>query len=117
MTGEHIGILLEKQRKYYKSGATIPIKFRIEQLKKLYTTVKKYQTEINDALTSDLGKSHFEGFMCEGGLVLSEISYMIRHTKRFAKRKTSIFLSAPFFAASIYLPSTNKTALFSVTKR
>jgi aldehyde dehydrogenase (NAD+) len=88
MTGEQITSLLEKQRKYYKSGDTIPVKFRIEQLKKLYATVKKYQTEVNDALTSDLGKSHFEGFMCESGLVLSEISYMIRHTKRFAKRKT-----------------------------
>ena len=88
MTGEQITNLLEKQRKYYKSGATIPVRFRIEQLKKLYATVKKYQTEINDALTSDLGKSRFEGFMCESGLVLSEISYMIRHTKRFAKRKT-----------------------------
>ena len=88
MTGEQINNLLKKQRKYYKSGVTIPVKFRIEQLKKLYATVKKYQTEINDALTCDLGKSHFEGFMCESGLVLSEISYMIRHTKRFAKRKT-----------------------------
>ena len=88
MTNEQIASMLEKQRKYYKTGVTIPVKFRIEQLKKLYATVKKYQTEINDALTSDLGKSHFEGFMCESGLVLSEISYMIRHTKRFAKRKT-----------------------------
>ncbi len=88
MTSEQINILLEKQRKYYKSGATIPVKFRIEQLKKLYLTVKKYQNEVNNALTSDLGKSHFEGFMCESGLVLSEISYMIGHTKKFAKRKT-----------------------------
>lgn len=95
MTGEQIKSLLEKQRKYYKSGATIPVEFRIKQLKKLYATVKKYQTEINDALKSDLGKSHFEGFMCESGLVLSEISYMIRHTKRFAKRKT------------VYTPITN----------
>jgi len=95
MTSEEIKNLLEKQRKYYKSGATIPVDFRIEQLKKLYQTVKKYETEINDALTSDLGKSHFEGFMCESGLVLSEISYMIHHTKKFAKRKT------------VYTPITN----------
>ncbi len=88
MTGEQITSLLEKQRKYYKTGATIPVKFRVEQLKKLYSAVKKYQTEVNDALTADLGKSRFEGFMCESGLVLSEISYMIRHTRRFAKRKT-----------------------------
>lgn len=88
MTSEQINSLLEKQRKYYKSGVTIPSKFRIDRLKKLYATIKKYENEVNDALTADLGKSHYEGFMCESGLVLSEISYMIRHTKRFAKRKT-----------------------------
>jgi len=53
MTNCEINFLLEKQRKYYRSGATVPVKFRIEQLKKLYVTVKKYQTEINDALTAD----------------------------------------------------------------
>ncbi len=90
MTGEQIKNLLEEQRKFYKSAATIPVKFRIEQLKKLYATVKKYQNEINDALKADLGKSHFEGFMCESGLVLSEISYMISHTKKFAKPKSVI---------------------------
>jgi aldehyde dehydrogenase (NAD+) len=88
MTTQEIQSLLEKQRAYYRSGATIPVKFRIEQLRKLYETVKKYQNEINDALKSDLGKSHFEGFMCESGLVLTEISHMIKHTKKFAKRKT-----------------------------
>ncbi|MBQ9784919.1 MAG: aldehyde dehydrogenase [Clostridia bacterium] len=88
MTSQEIGALLERQRAYYRSGATIPVTFRIAQLKKLYATVKKYQNEINDALKADLGKSHYEGFMCESGLVLTEISYMIKHTRRFAKRKT-----------------------------
>lgn len=88
MTNQEIQSLLEKQRTYYRSGATIPVRFRIEQLKKLYAAVKKYQTEINDALTADLGKSHYEGFMCESGLVLTEISYMIKHTRKFAKKKT-----------------------------
>ena len=88
MTSTDIKSLLEKQKIYYKSGVTIPVSFRIDQLKKLYAAVKKYETEINNALTADLGKSHYEGFMCESGLVLSEISYMLRHTRRFAKRKT-----------------------------
>lgn len=88
MTGEQIALLLENQRKYYRSGVTIPVDFRIKQLKKLYGAVKKYQNEINEALKADLGKSHFEGFMCESGLVLTEISYMIGHVKRFARRKT-----------------------------
>ncbi|MBE6589407.1 MAG: aldehyde dehydrogenase [Ruminococcaceae bacterium] len=87
MTGEEIGRLLERQRTYYRSGATLPVKFRREQLKKLYAAVKKYQNEVNAALTEDLGKSAYEGFMCESGLVLTEISYMMSHVKKFAKRK------------------------------
>ena len=90
MTSHEIQNLLERQRRFYRSGVTIPVSFRIEQLKKLYSVVKKYEMEINDALKQDLGKSHYEGFMCESGLVLSEISYMIRHTRKFAKRKRYI---------------------------
>ena len=88
MTHHEIQALLDRQRSYYRSGATIPVSFRVAQLKKLYASVKKHEAEINDALRSDLGKSHYEGFMCESGLVLTEISYMIKHTKKFAKRRT-----------------------------
>ena len=101
MTSQEIQALLERQRKYYKTGITIPVNFRIRQLKKLYDTVKKYEKEINEALKKDLGKSHYEGFMCEVGLVLSEISYMIRHTKRFSKRKT-VYTPLAQFASHSY---------------
>ena len=87
MTREEIEVLLQKQREYYRSGATLSAKFRIEQLKKLYSTVRKYEKEINDALYSDLGKSSYEAFMCESGFALTEISYMIKHVKKFARKK------------------------------
>ena len=104
MTNQEIQVLLEKQRSYYRSGETIPVKFRVEQLKKLYAAVKKYQAEINDALQSDLGKSHYEGFMCESGLVLTEISYMIKHAKKFAKRKIVATPIAQFHSHSYKQP-------------
>ena len=44
MTREEIGALLLEQRKYYRSGATLSVKFRLEKLKKLYSTVKKYES-------------------------------------------------------------------------
>ena len=87
MTSLEIRALVERQREYYRSGATLPASFRVGQLKKLYDTVKKHQNEINNALTADLGKSAYEGFMCESGLVLTEISYMIKHTKKIARAK------------------------------
>lgn len=104
MTNEQIAALLNKQRTYYKSGATIPSKFRIEQLQKLYNTIKKYENEVNAALTEDLGKSSYEGFMCESGLVLSEISYMIRHTRKFSKKKRVHTPLAQFASRSFKQP-------------
>ena len=41
MTSQEINALLEKQRAYYRSGVTIPVKFRIEQLKKALCRGKK----------------------------------------------------------------------------
>lgn len=104
MTSIEIKALLEKQRAYYRSGATIPVSFRIEQLKKLYNAIKQHEAEITDALEADLGKSRFEGFMCEIGLVLAEITYMIRHVKKFAKRKTVHTPLAQFASRSFKQP-------------
>lgn len=104
MTNEQIRSLLEQQRRYYKSGVTIPVQFRIQQLKKLYETIKKYENEVNLALQADLGKSRYESFMCESGLVLSEISYMIRHVKGFARKKAVRTPLAQFASHSFRQP-------------
>ena len=104
MNGQEINALLEKQRSFYKSGATIPVKFRIEQLKKLYAAVIKHRDKINNALRSDLRKSDYEGFMCESGLVLTEISYMLKHIKKLAKAKTVPTPLAQFHSHSFIQP-------------
>ena len=101
----NIDTIIEKQREYYLSGATHPVKFRIEMLKKLYNAVRKYEKQINEALKADLGKSDFEGFMCEVGLVLTEISYMIKHTKRFAANRRVYTPLAQFASVSYKKPS------------
>ena len=88
MTKEEISLLLAKQRSFFETGATIPVSFRQAQLDRLYAAVKKYEPDIHAALREDLGKSGYESFMCETGLVLSEISYMRRHVRRFSRGKT-----------------------------
>lgn len=87
MTCDEIQMLLEKQHQYYVQGKTIDPEFRGEQLKKLYQSIKKHEEEINEALKCDLGKSSFEGYMCEVGLVLSEITYMRKHLKKYCKKQ------------------------------
>ena len=107
MTHGEIAALLEKQRGYFGTGATLPVRFRREMLGKLYAAVKTHQGEIAEALHSDLGKSEYESFMCEIGLTLTEISYMRRHATSFARRHRvhtplAQFASASYTQASPY---------------
>lgn len=95
---------LQKQREYFLTGATLPVPFRIEMLKKLYNTIKKYEKEINEALYADLGKSEFEGFMCEIGMALSEIGYLIKHTRKLAKKRRVATPLAQFASSSYQKP-------------
>lgn len=104
MNDEQIRSLLEKQRTFFRTGATLPVSFRVGQLKKLYAVVRKHEDEICGALTADLGKSRYEGFMCEVGMVLSEISYMLGNVGRFAKRKTVRTPLAQFASRSFRQP-------------
>ena len=85
MTQTEIQEILKKQKDYFETGATLPIKARIEALKKIHAYIKAHEKEITDALTADLGKSALEGFMCEAGLVLGEISYMLKNIRKFAR--------------------------------
>ena len=105
MSKKSIEKLLADQRKYFQRGATLSVDFRIDMLKRLYRTVKKYEKEIEAALTKDLGKSEFEGFMCEAGLALTEISYLIRHARRFAREKTVWTPLAQFASRSYQKPT------------
>lgn len=87
MTEQEIQNLVTRQRNYFQTGATLPVSTRITALRRLYASISKREKEIHNALQKDLGKSSFESYMCETGLVLEEISYMIKHIRRFAKEK------------------------------
>ncbi|MDD6486017.1 MAG: aldehyde dehydrogenase [Spirochaetales bacterium] len=100
MTQQEIQTILEKQRNYFATGATLPISARISALKKLQSYIKEHEQEISDALAADLGKSIFEGYMCEIGLVLGEISYMIKHIKKFARNEKKLSCPANYVASS-----------------
>ena len=104
MTEQEIVHLLDGQRVYYRSGATLPVDFRIQQLKKLYDAVKQHKEEIHAALQADLGKSSYEGFMCESGLALTELSYLIRNTGRLARPRRVPTPLAQFHARSFCQP-------------
>ena len=111
MTREEIALIVEKQRRYFQTGATLPVEHRIRALKKLQQLILMHESEIAEALNQDLGKSAVEGYMCETGMVLSEINYMLSHVRSFAKEKTVRTPLVQFASRSYQKPSPYGVAL------
>lgn len=80
-----IASVMERQRAFFATGATIDVDFRMRALKRLGAAIRSHETEIKFALREDLGKSFFEGYMCEVGLVLSELGYQMSHLRRWVR--------------------------------
>ena len=105
MTEQEIKDLVTRQRKYFQTGATLPVSVRVDALKRLYGVISGCEKEIHTALKRDLGKSGFESYMCETGLVLEEISYMLKHIHRFSREKNVRTPLAQFHSRSFKKPS------------
>ncbi|MBQ8497762.1 MAG: aldehyde dehydrogenase [Clostridia bacterium] len=101
---KNIDQILKSQKEFFRSGATFSIGFRIYMLKKLYSVIKNNEEEIAEALMADLGKSNYESFMCEIGMVLSEISYMIKNVEKFSAKKKVKTPLAQFHSESYKQP-------------
>lgn len=111
MTEERIQNLIESQREYFKSGATLDVKTRKKKLKELRASIRAHERDISDALCADLGKGADESYMCETGLVLSEISHLIKHIKKYAKEKRRRTPISQYVSRSYELPSPYGTVL------
>lgn len=105
MTPDQISSIVAGQRAFYRTGATLPVEHRIAALKKLRLLLLDNEAAIAEALHSDLGKSAAESYMCETGLAVSEISYLIRHVRSFAKEKTVRTPLAQFASRSYQKPT------------
>ena len=79
--------ILKRQRNYLSSIGIIDVTDRIENLKKLKNSIKKYENNIINALNIDLGKPEFEAYSSEVGFVYSTIDYFIKNLKSWTKVK------------------------------
>lgn len=85
MNEQQIAKLVERQRSYFMSHATMDVASRRAALARLRAAVQAHEADIARALHEDLGKSADEGYMCETGLSLSEIRYQERHVSRWVR--------------------------------
>lgn len=80
-----INLIFNKQKEFFNLGKTKDINFRIEALKKLKKVIKENEDKILESLKRDLGKSNFESYATEIGLVYDEINTHIKNIKRWSK--------------------------------
>ena len=83
----NITTIMENQKIYFESNETKSVSFRKEQLKRLFALIKKYETDIFQALKTDLNKSEFEAYETEIGMVYEELKFMIRNLESLTKPK------------------------------
>ena len=84
---ETIRALLNEQRRYFRTGATLPVSARIQALSRLERAILAHEQKLYQALHADLGKSRAESYLCEVGLVLSELRYVKRRLKGWSRKK------------------------------
>ena len=79
--------IIEAQRAYFRSGATLDVNFRREMLKKLQAALAKWEKALAEALWADLHKSYEEAYLTEISIVKGEIQNHIAHITKWARKK------------------------------
>ncbi len=105
MNEASIQALVAKQRAFFLQGTTLDVDTRLLMLNKLRNAILQHENAIYDALKADLGKSPSESYMCEVGMTLSELTYMITHAQRLSREKTVWTPLAQFASRSYTKPS------------
>ncbi|MFR2266006.1 MAG: aldehyde dehydrogenase family protein, partial [Clostridium sp.] len=87
--------ILERHNKFFYTQATKNVEFRIRALRRLKSTIERYENEVLEALYLDLRKNKVESYTTEVGFVYNSIEEAIKNLKNWVKPtkvKTPIFL-------------------------
>lgn len=103
-TQEEIHEIVQRQRNFFKTGATLPIAYRIEQISRLKESILFYENDMKAAMKEDLGRSDLEGYLLDIGSTILELNETIHGLKKWAKPEThfSGFLAFPSLITKVY---------------
>lgn len=79
--------IIESQRAFFHTGATLGLNFRRQMLKKLQGALDKWEKPLADALWTDFHKSYEEAYLTELSIVKGEVKNHLRHLGSWVKRK------------------------------
>ena len=101
-TQDRVHEIVQAQRRFFRTGATLDVNWRITQLKKLKQAVLDHQQMLEEALYEDLGRSPVEAYLCDLGPIIVEVNEILRGLKRWAKPEKH-------FSGLMCFPSTRTT--------
>ena len=103
-TEQQIRDIVAAQRRFFLTGVTLPVSWRIRQLKRLKDAVIAHQQEFIDALAADLGRSEVEAYLCDVGPIIVEINEMLSGLRRWARpeRHFSGLMCFPSIITKVY---------------
>ena len=84
---ERIEAVVKAQKEYFRSGATLDIKFRKEMLRRFGEAMQKWENKLCDALWHDLHKSYEEAYLTEISIVNGEIKNHLKHIGAWTRRR------------------------------
>jgi acyl-CoA reductase-like NAD-dependent aldehyde dehydrogenase len=102
--------VIQRQRQFFTSGATQPLRFRLAQLRQLRQVIVQHQDAVLQALQADLGKPNFEAYAAEIG-VLREVDHALKHLKTWMKPRRSTTTIDQFPARAWVVPEPLGVAL------
>ena len=103
-TQETVHNIVEQQRQFFRTGVTLDVNWRIEQLNKLKQAVIDHRELLEKALWEDLRKSPTEAYLCDLGPVIVEVNEILHGLKRWARpeRHFSGLMCFPSLSTTVY---------------
>lgn len=83
MNKEEICNIIKTQQEFFQSGATKDAEFRINQLNKLSTAIKEYETEIIEALGKDLGRHQIDSYLGDIAPLEKSIKFQVKNLRKW----------------------------------
>lgn len=86
-TEQEIQDLVNNQRAYHRTGATLPVEFRLKQLKKLRDLIVEHEDELHEAIYNDFGKSKHDNQLTEIFPLYEELEIAIKNVRKWVKHR------------------------------
>ncbi len=84
---KNITKIVEAQHAYFRSGATLDIRFRKQMLRRFLAAFEQWEGRLADALWTDLHKSYEEAYLTELSIVKAEIKTHLRKLSSWSRKR------------------------------